>query len=149
MAQAHQPGEAIFKSVLPEEIDWKPFPAFFSDMVPVACPIGGSARTLFYFFHFSTDQQATAAKIRPAAASASVRIVSTDIPTSSRAISPSNSVVATAAVQPRMTIDRSLHAATITWSQQLAFGSPEPRRRPVICSLGVTDAPHSQTKLFG
>src|SRR5262249_9321012 len=28
MAQAHQPGEAVFKSILPEEIDWKPFPAF-------------------------------------------------------------------------------------------------------------------------
>ena len=24
----HQPGEADFKSVLPEDIDWKPFPAF-------------------------------------------------------------------------------------------------------------------------
>ena len=24
----HQPGEAEFKSVLPEDIDWKPFPAF-------------------------------------------------------------------------------------------------------------------------
>jgi quercetin dioxygenase-like cupin family protein len=24
----HQPGEAVFKSILPEEIDWKPFPAF-------------------------------------------------------------------------------------------------------------------------
>ena len=28
MAQAHQPGEAVFTSILPEEIDWKPFPAF-------------------------------------------------------------------------------------------------------------------------
>ena len=28
MAQAHQPGEAVFRSILPEEIDWKPFPAF-------------------------------------------------------------------------------------------------------------------------
>jgi hypothetical protein len=25
---AHQPGEAKFRSVLPEDIDWKPFPAF-------------------------------------------------------------------------------------------------------------------------
>jgi quercetin dioxygenase-like cupin family protein len=25
---AHQPGQDVFKSVLPEEIDWKPFPAF-------------------------------------------------------------------------------------------------------------------------
>ena len=28
MAQAHQPGEAVFRSILPEEIDWKPFQAF-------------------------------------------------------------------------------------------------------------------------
>jgi hypothetical protein len=27
MDQAHQPGEAVFRSILPEEIDWKPFPA--------------------------------------------------------------------------------------------------------------------------
>ena len=24
----HQPGQDLFKSFLPEEIDWKPFPAF-------------------------------------------------------------------------------------------------------------------------
>lgn len=24
----HQPGQAVFKSILSEEIDWKPFPAF-------------------------------------------------------------------------------------------------------------------------
>jgi hypothetical protein len=24
----HQPGEADFRSVLPEDIEWKPFPAF-------------------------------------------------------------------------------------------------------------------------
>ena len=28
MVRAHQPGEAIFRAVLPEDIDWKPFPAF-------------------------------------------------------------------------------------------------------------------------
>ena len=28
MGQAHQPGEAVFRSILPEDIDWKPFPAF-------------------------------------------------------------------------------------------------------------------------
>ena len=28
MVQAHQPGEAVFRSILLEEIDWKPFPAF-------------------------------------------------------------------------------------------------------------------------
>ena len=28
MVPDHQPGEGIFRSLLPEEIDWKPFPAF-------------------------------------------------------------------------------------------------------------------------
>ena len=28
MVRTHQPGEAAFRSVLPEEIEWKPFPAF-------------------------------------------------------------------------------------------------------------------------
>jgi quercetin dioxygenase-like cupin family protein len=28
MSQAHQPGEAVFRSILPEEIEWKPFAAF-------------------------------------------------------------------------------------------------------------------------
>ena len=28
MARAHQPDQSVFKSVLPEEIEWKPFPAF-------------------------------------------------------------------------------------------------------------------------
>jgi len=26
--QTHQPGQAVFRSILPEEIDWKPFTAF-------------------------------------------------------------------------------------------------------------------------
>lgn len=28
MARSHQPGEANFKSIRPEEVNWKPFPAF-------------------------------------------------------------------------------------------------------------------------
>ncbi|MET7393145.1 cupin domain-containing protein [Dactylosporangium sp. NPDC005572] len=28
MARAHQPDQAVFRAVLPEEIDWQPFPAF-------------------------------------------------------------------------------------------------------------------------
>jgi hypothetical protein len=28
MARSHQPDEAVFKAILPEDIDWKPFPAF-------------------------------------------------------------------------------------------------------------------------
>jgi quercetin dioxygenase-like cupin family protein len=26
--RSHQPGQAVFKAILPEEIEWKPFPAF-------------------------------------------------------------------------------------------------------------------------
>ena len=26
--RTHQPGESVFKAILPEDIDWKPFPAF-------------------------------------------------------------------------------------------------------------------------
>ena len=28
MVRSHQPDEAVFRSILPEDIDWKPFPAF-------------------------------------------------------------------------------------------------------------------------
>ena len=28
MVRTHQPGEAVFRSILPEKIEWKPFPAF-------------------------------------------------------------------------------------------------------------------------
>ena len=28
MVRTHQPGEDLFKAILPEDIDWKPFPAF-------------------------------------------------------------------------------------------------------------------------
>jgi quercetin dioxygenase-like cupin family protein len=28
MVRTHQPGEAVFRAILPEDIDWKPFPAF-------------------------------------------------------------------------------------------------------------------------
>jgi quercetin dioxygenase-like cupin family protein len=28
MTRAHQPGQANFKTIVPEDIDWKPFPAF-------------------------------------------------------------------------------------------------------------------------
>jgi hypothetical protein len=35
MVRDHQPGEAVFRSILPEDIDWKPFPAF----PPSACGV--------------------------------------------------------------------------------------------------------------
>jgi hypothetical protein len=28
MVRTHQTGQAVFRSILPEDIDWKPFPAF-------------------------------------------------------------------------------------------------------------------------
>jgi len=65
--------------------------------------ISRSLCSVCYFFRLSRDPLAIATNIMPAAPSASVRIVSADIPTLSRAINPSNSAVATAAVSPRIT----------------------------------------------
>src|SRR2546427_8646821 len=28
MVRTHQPGQAVFRSVLPDDVDWRPFPAF-------------------------------------------------------------------------------------------------------------------------
>lgn len=28
MNASHQPGQAVFRAILPEDVDWKPFPAF-------------------------------------------------------------------------------------------------------------------------
>jgi hypothetical protein len=28
MAQSHQPGQTVFRSILPEDVEWRPFPAF-------------------------------------------------------------------------------------------------------------------------
>ena len=42
MIRGHEPGEAVFRAILPEEIDWKPFPAF-PPSVRLAVPIGDPA----------------------------------------------------------------------------------------------------------
>jgi hypothetical protein len=39
MVGTHQPGQAVFKSILPEDIDWKPFPAF-PPLVRLAVVVG-------------------------------------------------------------------------------------------------------------
>jgi hypothetical protein len=39
----HQPGEAEFKSILPEDVDWRPFPAFPSG-VRLAVLVGEPSR---------------------------------------------------------------------------------------------------------
>ena len=41
VAEAHQPGQDVFRSILPDDIDWKPFAAF-----PLR-PIGRSRRRAF------------------------------------------------------------------------------------------------------
>ena len=40
--RTHQPDEAVFRSILPEDIDWKPFPAFpaFPPSVRLAVVVG-------------------------------------------------------------------------------------------------------------
>jgi hypothetical protein len=40
---AHQPGEAVFRAVLPEEVDWQPFPAF-PPSVRLAIVVGEPSR---------------------------------------------------------------------------------------------------------
>ena len=32
MVRTHQPGEAVFRSILPEDLDWQPFPAFLASV---------------------------------------------------------------------------------------------------------------------
>jgi quercetin dioxygenase-like cupin family protein len=39
MSRPHQPGQSVFRSILPEEIVWKPFPAF-SPQVRLALVVG-------------------------------------------------------------------------------------------------------------
>lgn len=43
----HQPGQSVFKSILPEEINWQPFPAFPSE-VRLAVLIGNPAEAAPY-----------------------------------------------------------------------------------------------------
>lgn len=47
MIHTHQPGQAAFKSVLPEDIDWKPFPAFPPE-VRLAVVVGEPAQASPY-----------------------------------------------------------------------------------------------------
>ena len=44
MVRVHQPGEDVFKSILPEDIDWKPFPAF-PPSARLAVLVGDPAQT--------------------------------------------------------------------------------------------------------
>ena len=39
MSQVHEPGEAVFESILPEDVDWKPF-AVFPDQVRLGVVVG-------------------------------------------------------------------------------------------------------------
>ena len=49
MTGRHQPGESVFRSILPEEIEWKPFPAFPPE---ARLAVGGRGR------RFALDHQA-------------------------------------------------------------------------------------------
>ena len=46
-APAHQPGQEIFRSILPEDIHWKPFPAF-PPSVRLAIVVGDPAAAAPY-----------------------------------------------------------------------------------------------------
>jgi quercetin dioxygenase-like cupin family protein len=47
MSPAHQPDQAVFRSVLPENIDWEPFPAF-PPSVRLAVVVGEPAKAAPY-----------------------------------------------------------------------------------------------------
>jgi len=44
MVRPHQPGEAVFRAILPEDIDWQPFPAF-PPSVRLAVVVGEPSKT--------------------------------------------------------------------------------------------------------
>jgi len=44
MVRSHQPGEAVFRAILPEDIDWQPFPAF-PPSVRLAVVVGEPSKT--------------------------------------------------------------------------------------------------------
>ena len=47
MVRTHQPGQAQFRSILPEDIDWKPFPAF-PPTVRLAILVGSTSEAAPY-----------------------------------------------------------------------------------------------------
>lgn len=47
MTHPHQPGQSVFKSILPEDMNWQPFPAFPSE-VRLAVLIGNPAEAAPY-----------------------------------------------------------------------------------------------------
>jgi len=47
MTRTHQPGQDVFKSILPEDIDWKPFPAF-PPSVRLAVVVGQPSEASLY-----------------------------------------------------------------------------------------------------
>jgi predicted ATPase len=50
MTRPHQPGQAVFRAILPEDIDWKPFPAF-PPSVRLAVVVGEPSYTLGVTFY--------------------------------------------------------------------------------------------------
>jgi quercetin dioxygenase-like cupin family protein len=55
MARTHQPGQAIFRAVLPEDIDWKPFPAF-PPSVRLAVIVGQPSEPAPYVIRVKTSR---------------------------------------------------------------------------------------------
>ena len=77
-----------------------------------------------YLFRLNRDPPATAAKIKPAAPSASMRIVSMGIPIASCANQPKQQRCRCRSNQGEKEFDRPPHASTIAWSHNDPFGSP-------------------------
>jgi quercetin dioxygenase-like cupin family protein len=61
MVRTHQPGEAAFRSILPEDIHWKPFPAFPAS-VRLAIVVGEPSQPGLYLIRVKA---AAGAKLMP------------------------------------------------------------------------------------
>jgi hypothetical protein len=99
-----------------------------------------------YCFRLREGIAATAVIMTLAAIIASSRTMSGGIPMLSRAIRASSNAVATAAVNSRITSTN-----RIILVKRYHDHSDDPSgvgTKPIICSVGVTDAPHSRIKAF-
>jgi quercetin dioxygenase-like cupin family protein len=57
MPRAHEPGESTFKAILPEQVEWKPFPAFPAG-VSLAVLVGDPAKAEPYVTRVKVPAQA-------------------------------------------------------------------------------------------
>src|SRR5262244_655915 len=62
----HQSGEAVFRSILPQDIEWKPFPAAFPPSARLAVLVGEPNQTGPYVIRVKVPQDWQSARPRSA-----------------------------------------------------------------------------------